>query len=87
VRDGAAAARTAEVALEPGDLLVLYTDGVTEARDPSGRQFEEEGLLAALEDAPGRRVDAVADGVLQAVSRHEPGPASDDRLVMVVRAR
>jgi serine phosphatase RsbU (regulator of sigma subunit) len=36
------------VDLPPGSTLVLYTDGVTEARDASGAQFGEDGLLAVL---------------------------------------
>ena len=39
----------AQAQLRPGDLLFLYTDGVTEAEDPEARQFGEdrlEGLLA-----------------------------------------
>jgi serine phosphatase RsbU (regulator of sigma subunit) len=36
------------VDLEPGTTLVLYTDGVTEARDDAGHQFGEDGLAAVL---------------------------------------
>jgi sigma-B regulation protein RsbU (phosphoserine phosphatase) len=38
--------------LEPGDRLVLYTDGVTEARNAAGEFFDEEGLLHFLECQP-----------------------------------
>ena len=37
-----------EVQLRPGDLFLLYTDGVTEAEDPSARQFGEERLKSLL---------------------------------------
>ena len=40
------------VELPPGSTLVLYTDGVTEARDDTGAQFGEDGLLAVLRRAP-----------------------------------
>lgn len=40
--------RTAELALEPGDRLLLYTDGITEARNAADEEFEEERLAAAL---------------------------------------
>jgi PAS domain S-box-containing protein len=50
------------VALPPGAALVLYTDGVTEARDDSGVQLGEDGLIAVL-DRPG------ADGAEGTVER------------------
>ena len=40
------------VALEPGDRLLLYTDGVSEAASPSGELYGEERLLALLRDLP-----------------------------------
>jgi phosphoserine phosphatase RsbU/P len=46
--DEAAAYAEARTALAPGDLLVLYTDGVTEARDGAGGEYGEERLEALL---------------------------------------
>jgi len=38
---------TQEIALEPGDCLIVYTDGITEARPPGGvDQFDEPGVVA-----------------------------------------
>jgi serine phosphatase RsbU (regulator of sigma subunit) len=54
---------TAQVRLEFGDLLLCFTDGVTEARDPAGGLFGDERLLAAL--TLGARA-SVAVGALQA---------------------
>lgn len=44
----AASYRLHEVILEPGDLLALYSDGVTEARNAAGEEFGESGLAAFL---------------------------------------
>ncbi|WP_104524261.1 SpoIIE family protein phosphatase [Blastococcus atacamensis] len=65
-----------ELDLTPGSTLVLYTDGVTEARDDAGRQFGEDGLLRVVAGAPldaEATVGAVAAAVEQqlAGSRHE----------------
>ena len=42
-----------EVTLEPGDTLLAFTDGITEARDSEGNFFGEERLLALIKDQSG----------------------------------
>ena len=57
----AVTAPEAEITLAPGDKVVLYTDGVTDARSESGEQFGDERLLAAIEAArAGSEQDMVA---------------------------
>ena len=72
--------------LGTGDVLVLYTDGVSEARDPEEREFGAERVAAAVDRARG----ATASGVVQAVlaeldSFRGRGPLADDVTVTVVR--
>jgi serine phosphatase RsbU (regulator of sigma subunit) len=74
------------VDLPPGATLVLYTDGVTEARNDGGAQFGEDGLLAVLEALPSgdaqRTVAAVSAAVEDQLSgsRHE----ADDLAVLAL---
>jgi phosphoserine phosphatase RsbU/P len=77
---------TTTVALPPGTTLVLYTDGVTEARDDSGAQFGEGGLVDLLARLPGAGAETVVAAVAAAVedqlsgSRHE----ADDLAVLAL---
>ncbi|WP_432497156.1 PP2C family protein-serine/threonine phosphatase [Kineococcus gypseus] len=80
----------APVELGPGDSLVLFTDGVTEAADPHRRLLDDAGLHAAL-DAVRERTgpgapDRVADAVVAAVAAHVAGGPVDDLTLVVVHA-
>ncbi len=39
--------------IEEGDLIILYTDGVSEAENPRGESFGEEGLKSVISKTPG----------------------------------
>jgi sigma-B regulation protein RsbU (phosphoserine phosphatase) len=68
--------------LSPGDCLLLYTDGVTEAR--RGReQYGEERLGRLLANSPSSSSEEIADAILDDVLGHQPEP-SDDIAVLVV---
>lgn len=74
------------VRLAPGDALVLYSDGVTEAFDPQAALFGDERLLAALTDPSPLTARSLADRLLAAVGAHAAGaPQSDDIAVLVLR--
>jgi serine phosphatase RsbU (regulator of sigma subunit) len=72
--------------LEPGDALVLYTDGVTETR-AGDRLFGEGQVLRTVTEAAGRPAQAIADALLQASSRFADHPRRDDLAVLVVKVR
>jgi serine phosphatase RsbU (regulator of sigma subunit) len=84
--DAHAVYRPVSVALEPEDLVLLYTDGVTEAMDPDGRAFGEQRLRQALAGAP-RGADAVGESVLTALRDHSPGPTQHDDVTIVCLGR
>jgi PAS domain S-box-containing protein len=70
--------------LAPGDLFVLYTDGVTEAHRRNQELFGQERLIDVIRQAPAE-VDAVADAILAAVSSYGPAEPRDDVAVVVGR--
>ncbi|SDX82952.1 PAS domain S-box-containing protein [Modestobacter sp. DSM 44400] len=76
----------AAVHLGPGSTLVLYTDGITEARDAAGVQFDETGICATLTAAAGLSAQATADAIDEAVARHrgDRRGAGDDLAVLVL---
>ena len=77
---------TVEVPFEPGDLFVFYTDGITEAEDPSGAEFGRERLAATVRSVAGQEAGAVVSAVHGAVDAFRgPSPHGDDATVIVVR--
>jgi sigma-B regulation protein RsbU (phosphoserine phosphatase) len=70
------------VPLEPGDRLLLYTDGMVEARNVGGAMFGEAGLIAALEQSAGLAPDEAADRIIASVQRW--APSQDDDLTVLV---
>jgi serine phosphatase RsbU (regulator of sigma subunit) len=72
------------VPLAPGDLLLLYTDGVTEAQDGEGSFFGPQRLLETASANLGRAAEAVQESVLAEVQRFVgDAPQFDDITVMV----
>jgi sigma-B regulation protein RsbU (phosphoserine phosphatase) len=74
-----------QTALEPGDTLMAYTDGVTDARSPAGEFFTKEGLQALLEE-PAPSATALLNRVITAVQNHiADADQFDDITMMAVR--
>ncbi len=71
--------------LEPGDTLVLYTDGVTEARSLNGTFFGEDRLRSLVQDCAGQDAVAVAEGIKDAVLDHRDGSPGDDVAILVLK--
>ncbi|MFE5514583.1 SpoIIE family protein phosphatase [Streptomyces sp. NPDC056529] len=74
------------VTLDPGDVLLCVTDGVTERREGS-RMLGDDGLADVLKTCTGLTAGAVAARVLRAVERFAQAPASDDMAILAMRLR
>jgi serine phosphatase RsbU (regulator of sigma subunit) len=74
-----------EVRLDPGDRLLVFSDGVTEAMDARGEQFQE-GILTALGVGSSSPV-ATGEQLLQAVKRHTAGCKQTDDVTVVCFGR
>ena len=81
------AAGVAEHVLEPGDRLLLYTDGVTEARTPGGDRFGLDRLvgLAEQHERAGLPAPETLRRLAHAVIGHQDGPPADDATLMLVQ--
>ncbi len=82
----AARYESGQVRLAVGDVVLFFSDGVTEARSPSDDEFGRDRLIDAVQDCHGVAPDAVLDRLLDAVNRFAAGaPQADDLTVLVLR--
>jgi serine phosphatase RsbU (regulator of sigma subunit) len=76
----------ADVQLDPGDVVVLFSDGVSEAFNVAGEDFGEVRLLDVAKGAAGSSSQAIVDEIIASVRKFTKGAAqSDDITVMVIR--
>jgi len=75
---------TTDVQFAPGDRLVLFTDGVTEAQDGAGTEFGDERLIDILSECRGRSGIETQEEVLRAVKEFSARELQDDATLLVV---
>ena len=74
------------VELGPGDLVLLYTDGVTDARSPGGERFDEWRLFEAVEGARGQTASEVVSAIARDVNAFQGrDDVADDITIVAVR--
>lgn len=74
------------ITLEPGDVIVLYTDGIPEATNARQELLGEERLAQLVETEKGHSAAAIRDAIIAAAAAHQGAePAADDMTLLVVR--
>jgi len=76
-----------ETSVGRGDLLVLYSDGITEAENPAGQPFEEAGLERLVAARGGDAPAVLAPAILQAVEGHARASRFTDDLTVLILKR
>jgi sigma-B regulation protein RsbU (phosphoserine phosphatase) len=76
------------IRLGPGDLLVVATDGFSEATSPAGELFGYQRLLSLVESIAAAPAVAVADRMFTAVTEFAAGrPQGDDQTLLVIKGK
>ncbi len=77
-----------DVSLAPGDLLLLYTDGIVEAENPHGDQFEDHRLIEFVQKRRGDAPGTIVDDLLQHVRDFTDSPQpTDDMTAILLRMK
>jgi serine phosphatase RsbU (regulator of sigma subunit) len=72
------------VVLSPGDFIVAFSDGVTEAFDVAGEEYADERLLASIERHRGKETQALLDGLLADIKTFTGEATQNDDLTLVM---
>lgn len=75
------------VALEPGDLMLLYTDGVTEQKDDAGEEYGEKRLISFLKAHANLPVEALQSALIDDVLAFGEGRQDDDITTVIARKK
>lgn len=75
------------VPIAPGDAVVLYTDGITDAMNPSDQLFGKERLLNELRASPDDRIPLLGSRILDSVHRFAAGRSQSDDICLVAFGR
>jgi serine phosphatase RsbU (regulator of sigma subunit)/pSer/pThr/pTyr-binding forkhead associated (FHA) protein len=72
------------VQLQPGDLLVIFSDGISEALNAAGEEFGDDRILASVTSLPHDNVQAVLEGLVSTVRTFASGTVQSDDMTTVV---
>jgi sigma-B regulation protein RsbU (phosphoserine phosphatase) len=77
--------RQTVIQLEPADILVLYTDGITEAEDDSGEMLGRDRLMEWARTAPIDGPAAVGQSLLSRLRQFRRGNLVDDETIIAIQ--
>lgn len=79
---------TAEVELSEGDIIALYTDGMTEAMDAANNDYGEDGMMNLLDENADFTAQQICDTSIEVVKKFQEGvPQFDDMTMLVIRIK
>jgi sigma-B regulation protein RsbU (phosphoserine phosphatase) len=76
--------RQEELNFTPGDILLLYTDGITETMNARNEEFGEERLIATLKANKDKNVYDIRKAIIQEVQKFSARKAQDDDMTLLV---
>src|SRR5207237_1046724 len=76
-----------EVAMQPGDCLLLFTDGVSDAVDVHNRPFMVDGVLKVLQQGGFTSAEGLGRSVIKAIEKHATGRSQYDDITLVCFGR
>ncbi len=77
--------KSSVTSLSAGDILIMYTDGVTESRDKNGRELGVSGIEAVIRGGSLRSAAELVDDVRVRLEDHSNGESIDDTTLLVVK--
>ena len=75
-----------QIELQPGDSVLIFTDGVTEAMDARNGQFQIRGITTALHGGP-YAAQIGGERIIRAVKQHASGASQHDDITLVTFGR
>jgi len=76
-----------EIVVAPGDSLVIFSDGVTDALNDLGEEFGEERLLGLIQEHPGDSAEALMQAIITRVASFASAIPFDDLTLMIGTGR
>ncbi len=76
--------KTQEISLQIGDRLVLFTDGIVEARDEQGEEFDYDRLINAVQNGIHLSPEDLSQSIIQEVQGFSGGVIEDDYTLMII---